>query len=158
MSTSLESHQYKVPQQQPPQQQASPYQYQQQADSQPARNTPQYGALPVQPGSSSYQQLSYMQAPQQQYGSQPPPAQYQPPHSYGYGYSAPQYAPPVSAPYGGPSMAPQPQMQPMAPQAVPQYGYSQPPGYAPSPVQHQQQQHEQQYQHGYGGNAGSLMD
>ncbi|KAJ2196583.1 bck1-like resistance to osmotic shock [Coemansia sp. RSA 522] len=158
MSTSLESHQYKVPQQQPPQQQASPYQYQQQADSQPARNTPQYGAPPVQPGSSSYQQLSYMQAPQQQYGSQPPPAQYQPPHSYGYGYSAPQYAPPVSAPYGGPSMAPQPQMQPMAPQAVPQYGYSQPPGYAPSPVQHQQQQHEQQYQHGYGGNAGSLMD
>ncbi|KAJ2848241.1 bck1-like resistance to osmotic shock [Coemansia brasiliensis] len=130
------------------------------------------------PAQYHHQQPS-QQPPPPHYGTQPPlsyppPQQHisQPAHGYSYAYSAPHYAP-VSAPYGGPAMMSQPQMQSAAPQATPQYGYNPSSGYSPSPAQHQpapgphmqpqmQQQpppqNEKQYQHGYGGNVGSLMD
>ncbi|KAJ1845428.1 bck1-like resistance to osmotic shock, partial [Coemansia sp. RSA 2708] len=170
MATALEPQQYK-----PQPQQASPYHYQPPVDARPTPYGAPQGQSTGQPGPAGYQQQPYMQGPQnhqppplhqqQPYGSQPPahyppPQQHisQPPHGYSYAYSTPQYAP-VSAPYGVPPV------QSMAPQAAPQYNYSQP-GYAPAQQQphqqHQQppqmQQNERQYQHGYGGNVGSLMD
>ncbi|KAJ2797768.1 bck1-like resistance to osmotic shock, partial [Coemansia guatemalensis] len=111
---------------------------------------------------------------QQQQQQQPPPPAPAPPQGYSHQYSAPQYAP-MSAPYGSPGMASQPPIQPMGAQAAaPPYGYGQPPppqqqqqpGYAPPPPHHYQQPgqqlqqppSQQQYQHGYGGNVGTLMD
>ncbi|KAJ1874979.1 bck1-like resistance to osmotic shock [Coemansia sp. RSA 990] len=147
-----------------------PYQQQQQQQPPPPQQ-------PYMQGPAQYHHQQPSQQPH--YGSQQPPLSYPPPqqhisqpaHGYSYAYSTPHYAP-VSAPYGGPAMMSQPQMQSAAPQAAPQYGYNPPSGYSPSPAQHQPppgphmqpqmqqhpQQNEKQYQHGYGGNVGSLMD
>ncbi|PIA17349.1 BRO1-domain-containing protein [Coemansia reversa NRRL 1564] len=158
--------------QQPLPQQSSPYQHQSSIDQQ----IPPYsmtGQAPGIAGPMGYQQQPPPPPPQQQQQQpyrhpqqlQPP----QPPQGYSHQYTAPQYAP-MTAPYSNPGILSQAPVQPMSTQAAPSYGYGQPqqqqsgyPPPPPPPPDHyqqaaQQQQQQQQYQHGYGGNVGTLMD
>ncbi|KAJ2613733.1 bck1-like resistance to osmotic shock [Coemansia sp. RSA 1365] len=143
---------------------AGPTGYQQQPPPPPPQQQ-QYGSGSQGhfPPSAQQQQQQPYHHPQQQ---QPPPPP-QPPQGYSHQYTAPQYAP-MTAPYNNPGMSSQAPVQPMSTQTAPPYGYGQPQpqqqsGYPPPPPpdhyqQAGQQQQQQQYQHGYGGNFGTLMD
>ncbi|KAJ2761119.1 hypothetical protein IWQ56_005328, partial [Coemansia nantahalensis] len=109
----------------------------------------QYHQVPVsQPHEVLGQGVYMQQAPPldyQRHQQSPPPA-HPPQVGYSYPYPAQHYAPVSSAPHV--AMGAQPLAAP--------YGHGQPP---PQPMQQPPAQQQQpQYQHGYGGNVGSLMD
>ncbi|KAJ2765122.1 hypothetical protein IWQ57_004900 [Coemansia nantahalensis] len=109
----------------------------------------QYHQVPVsQPHEVLGQGVYMQQAPPldyQRHQQSPPPAHPQQ-VGYSYPYPAQHYAPVASAPHV--AMGAQPLAAP--------YGHGQPP---PQPMQQPPAQQQQpQYQHGYGGNVGSLMD